>query len=66
MGGGGVNIPVVGGFEIPGVGASIYGGWGGQNTMGRGFDIPCVGGQNTMGRGFDKQWVGVNIPWVSR
>ena len=30
---------------------SIYHGYGGQNTMGRGVDIPWVGGQNTMGRG---------------
>jgi hypothetical protein len=60
------------GFDMPWIGSSIYHGkWlrytmdtGGQNTIGRGFDIPCtwglkyhVGGQITMGRGF-------KIPWV--
>ena len=44
----------------------------GQNTIGRGVDIPCVGGQHTMGMGFNIQWIGgqttmgsgVDIPWV--
>ena len=48
-------------------------GWGDQNTMGRGVDIPWIGGQYTMGRGVDIPWVGVSIfslvggvdiPWI--
>ena len=30
----------------------------GQNTIGRGVDIPCAGGQHTMGRGFNIPCVG--------
>jgi hypothetical protein len=36
---------------MPWVGGLKYHGYGGRYTMGKGFDIPCVGGQNNMNRG---------------
>jgi hypothetical protein len=45
------------GIKIPWVGGSIFHGYGDQNTMDR--------GQNTMGRGVNMPMVGgVKIPWV--
>ena len=61
-----VDIPWIVGINIPWIGVDIP--WkGGQYTMGRGFDIPCV-------EGIDITWVGtrytmyrvVKMPWVGR
>ena len=45
------------GVKIPWVGGSIYHGHGGQNTMGRGFNIAWIGGVKIL-------WIGVKILWV--
>ena len=68
MGKGGVKIPRVGrwyaigrGVKIPWIGGLTYHGLGGQNTIGRVFDIPYVGHHNAMGRVFDIPWKGGSI-----
>ena len=52
------------GVNTPWRGGSQYHWYGGQNTMGRAFDIPWVGGRYTTGRGRCTMGSRVNIPWV--
>jgi len=46
------------GFDIPWVG--------GQNTMGKGINIPSIGGvRYSMGLRVKIPWVGSDIPWIA-